>query len=146
MAQDEAGVRFVESTADVLTEERERTARGGAGGAPETLVVHFAQPLEDRGEFFGWVAERFQLPSYFGHNWDALEECWRDLGWILPVARVVLVFDILPLATQPQQQQLFFEILRTLVDDRQPAQLPRWELIVAARLRSAFERTWYRVP
>jgi RNAse (barnase) inhibitor barstar len=36
------------------------------------------------------VARAFQLPDYFGMNWDALDECLRDLSW-LPASGHLLV-------------------------------------------------------
>jgi len=62
------------------------------------LPVHFATPVtasalragaagalrEIRGwttedDLFRALAQALQLPDYFGHNWDALDECLRDV-------------------------------------------------------------------
>jgi len=140
------GVRFVESTADALHLDRPRGASPTEheSGAPAALVVHFTQSWNDREEFFRWVAERFSLPFYFGHNWDALEECWRDLGCFLSVDRVIVVFDSLPLAALPEEQRVLFDILRSLVDNVGSMNKPTWQLIVASSLRAAFEFAWRR--
>ena len=37
-------------------------------------------------------AAALQFPSYFGHNWDAFDECLHDLGW-LDANAYVLVFS-----------------------------------------------------
>lgn len=43
-----------------------------------------------REGLFVSLAESFRFPEYFGHNWDAVEECLGDLSW-LRATRFLLV-------------------------------------------------------
>src|SRR6516162_7921723 len=44
---------------------------------------------------FDEMAAALQFPSYFGENWNALDECLNDLEW-LPGDGYVLVFERAP--------------------------------------------------
>ncbi|WP_067450643.1 barstar family protein [Actinomadura macra] len=37
--------------------------------------------VRDKGAFLRLCAETFRFPSWFGGNWDALEDCLTDLSW-----------------------------------------------------------------
>ena len=48
--------------------------------------------IEEPRQLFAFLAEALGFPDYFGHNWDALDECLRDLSW-LPGTGYVLFVD-----------------------------------------------------
>ena len=66
---------------------------------------------------FGELAESLRFPDYFGENWNALEECIRDLSW-LPPGPVVLKHHDLPLAGDVASQKTYLSILRDAVEKR----------------------------
>lgn len=146
------GVRFVESTEEAIAAERDaeeaRSAESKGASLPRTArvrsrwLVHVPAGLDDRESFFRWAVAAFRLPGYFGHNWDALEECWRDLSWCEPVDRVVLVLDGLPLRLQPVEQRIFFDLLRERIDQGPVASSTAWEILVPESLRAEFLHVW----
>src|SRR5205823_4068342 len=38
--------------------------------------------LASKADLLRELAAAFAFPSYFGHNWDALVDCWSDLSWL----------------------------------------------------------------
>ncbi len=56
-------------------------------GAAEIAGIRVAavdgKAIEDKGDLLAAISDAFEFPDYFGGNWDALEECLRDLGgWL----------------------------------------------------------------
>ena len=58
-----------------------------------------------------WAAA-LQFPAYFGHNWDAFDECITDLWWLPPTRYLFIVTrsDLL-LTQEARDLTIFFEIL-----------------------------------
>jgi hypothetical protein len=59
-------------------------------------------------------ARALSFPDYFGHNWDALEECLADLDWLPAAGYVVVVSDAEQVLTKPDEEddyETFIEIL-----------------------------------
>jgi Barstar (barnase inhibitor) len=56
--------------------EEDLTDRGIA------LVLIEGDRITDGGELMDALAVGFSFPDYFGRNWDAVEECLRDLSWL----------------------------------------------------------------
>lgn len=48
--------------------------------------------IGDKAAFLAAAAEAMQFPAYFGHNWDAFEECVNDLSWV-PARGYALLYD-----------------------------------------------------
>jgi RNAse (barnase) inhibitor barstar len=46
--------------------------------------------VRDKRTLLERCEEEFALPSYFGHNWDALQDSLKDLSWV-PATRGYLV-------------------------------------------------------
>jgi hypothetical protein len=65
-------------------------------------------------ELFAELAEVLEFPDYFGHNWDALEECLADLEW-LPGKGYVLLFTEAELIL-PDDEDEFATFLEVLND------------------------------
>lgn len=61
-----------------------------------SLLKHFAQQL--------------RFPDYFGHNWDAFEECIRDLEWLPARGYVIVIVEADKLLSRSKPD------LRTFVD------------------------------
>lgn len=56
-----------------------------------------------------------RLPDYFGGNWDALDECIRDLSW-LPSGNVVLRHKDLPMPEDRASLSTYLAILKDAVE------------------------------
>jgi hypothetical protein len=80
------------------------------------------------------LARAFPLPAYFGHNWDALEECLLDLDW-LAEPEVALIHHDIPLAATPPDQRLYLHILAAAA-----AASPRLHVSFPAASRAAIEK------
>lgn len=62
---------------------------------------------------FAEFARTLEFPDYFGHNWDALEECLADLEWLPAKGYILLVTNaegVLP--EDEEEYETFLEILR----------------------------------
>jgi RNAse (barnase) inhibitor barstar len=70
-------------------------------------VVDIVDSFTTKQQLLDALAEGLQLPNYFGANWDALDECLRDLSW-LPERSIVIEHDSL--------SQLADDVLRTYLD------------------------------
>lgn len=79
------------------------------------LVVTLPASIRSKQKLLRILAQQFQFPAYFGHNWDALEECLRDLSW-LPVGNIEIRHHDLPLPPGSQDRQTYLQILQSAAE------------------------------
>jgi RNAse (barnase) inhibitor barstar len=61
---------------------------------------------------FTEFARALAFPDYFGHNWDALEECLADLEWLPAKGYILLITDAAHvLSDDDAEYETFLEIL-----------------------------------
>ncbi|HPR05272.1 MAG TPA: barstar family protein [Denitromonas sp.] len=69
----------------------ESEAIASAAQKRERRIVDVAlDGLTDKAQILDALAQRFDMPRWFGHNWDALYDCLTDLSW-LPAKGYVLI-------------------------------------------------------
>jgi RNAse (barnase) inhibitor barstar len=74
--------------------------------------------LSDRESLFRALSRELQCPSYFGHNWDALSDCLRDLSWIKRRRVAILHSDLPSLAAR--EVLIYLDVLAQAVRDWKP--------------------------
>lgn len=67
---------------------------------PSTLFAEFARALD--------------FPDYFGHNWDALEECLADFEWLHAKGYILVIHDAE--AVLPEDEEEYETLLEILSD------------------------------
>jgi RNAse (barnase) inhibitor barstar len=67
----------------------------------------------DKAALMQAARQAFELPAYFGENWDALTDCLMDLSWLSGLRWVLLASGLQRLwAQDPESYHTTLEILR----------------------------------
>lgn len=92
--------------------------------AEGALVVRIPAAARGKEKLLGALARKLRFPGYFGRNWDALEECLRDLSWIGGSGRVVIVHEGLPFSPSSPAMATYRDILADAVAAHRPGGSP----------------------
>jgi hypothetical protein len=79
-----------------------------------------------------------KFPDYFGWNWDALDECLRDLSW-LPPGRVILSHNDLPLASDVANVRAYVDIVSEAVQKMSKSKEHELIVLFPSSLREQIE-------
>ena len=71
--------------------------------------------IKSKTDLINALSSVLRFPDYFGGNWDAFEECIRDLSW-LPKGNVVLNHMDLPLSKDIMSLSTYLLILKNAVE------------------------------
>lgn len=90
--------------------------------------------ISNKAQFLQQCAEVMNLPDYFGHNWDAFEECLRDLDEI-PTPRHILLYDQPEHFAQnePKEWAIALDILQDTVEYLSGTNTPMYVLFHTAQ-------------
>jgi RNAse (barnase) inhibitor barstar len=105
-----AGVWFLPGNGDA------RAVQSAAKKARYTYVHIDGSKIERKEQLLNALATALRLPTSFGHNWDALEECLNDLEG--DGEGYVIYYDHIDglLGAHPDQFETLVEILRDAVE------------------------------
>jgi hypothetical protein len=106
----------------------------------DALIVHIPSAARGKRKLLGVLADRLKFPRYFGWNWDALEECLRDLSWLENVKQIAVVHESIPLSARGHQLSIYLSVLADAVAfRRQTAQSPSLVFVFPAEHRGQIE-------
>jgi RNAse (barnase) inhibitor barstar len=73
-------------------------------------LVRVPVGLRSKEKLLGIFAKTLEFPGYFGWNWDAFEECLRDLSWLPDNVTIVVVHEALPFG-ESENREIYLSIL-----------------------------------
>lgn len=104
-------------------------------------VVRIPAGLTRKRQLLATLAKSLRFPSYFGGNWDAMDECFRDLSWLANVKTLVLIHADLPCAANPATAATYLAILRDRLQDATANRRLQLRVIFPQAARPVLEAT-----
>src|SRR5262245_61999436 len=83
---------------------------GAKGQGRAALIVRIPRGIRSKEKLLAILADKLHFPRYFGYNWDALEECLRDLSWLPANQPVSIVHEDLPFG-EGENRATYLDIL-----------------------------------
>lgn len=73
--------------------------------------------LYNKQDVFQEFKDVFKIPSYFGYNWDALDECLNDLDWITADKYILIIKDFNNVKAQKKDIKLLIDIMLSVINE-----------------------------
>ena len=102
---------------------------GNQGQANAVYRAKVPAGIQSKAALLDALSDALCFPDYFGGNWDALDECIRDLSW-LPGGDVMLSHEDLPLSQDFASLSTYLSILKDAVE--------KWNATGERQLRVVF--------
>jgi barstar (barnase inhibitor) len=83
---------------------------------PAAIVVRIPRGIRSKKKLFAIYADKLRFPDYFGWNWDAFEECLRDLSWLPAGQAIIIVHEDLPFGAGGKSRGIYVDILCGALD------------------------------
>ncbi|MBI2836602.1 MAG: barstar family protein [Chloroflexi bacterium] len=76
------------------------------------LAVIEGSAIFNIDDLFSAFSRAYEFPSYFGRNWDALDECLNDLKWLKADSYVLVMRELVRARLSRENQLILLEILK----------------------------------
>jgi RNAse (barnase) inhibitor barstar len=81
----------------------------------DNTKIAIIKPINSVEDLFNELYNKLPLPSYFGYNWNALDECLSDLHWIKEKRLIILHEEKLNI---PQSDlDVYLDVLKVAVEN-----------------------------
>ena len=122
---------------DIYVEEIENLAPS------ENLVAIVPAGIRSREKLFSILSKALKFPSYFGRNWDALNDCLRDFSWTDIFQITVIHRDIPALGTDGTR--IYIETLADAIEDWKPGEDHQLSVVFPLSQKSCDFRGYFRI-
>ncbi|MBB2174276.1 barstar family protein [Gluconacetobacter asukensis] len=102
------------------------------------FVVFLPPHIETKSSLLNSLSSSFGFPKYFGFNWDALFDLFRDFSWI-SARNIVLVHVDLP-NLSPEEMKIYLRLLSDSVHDWRPDETHRFDVVFSEADKENIER------
>ena len=135
----------------LIVRDGESPERAVAAPPGFSMTVVRGSKCKNREGLFAEFARALSFPDYFGHNWDALEECLADLEWLPARGYVVIVTDAEQILTKDDEDYpTFIDILNDAgeswsgrrVDGAAQAGVPFHVVLVVSERHKSTRKSW----
>ncbi len=97
-----------------------------------TVFMVNIEAVKDKTDLLKQLQSGFDLPDYFGHNWDALEDCLTDLSWI--AQKEVWLIHNAELALEDHELEAYLSILKDVGEHWQQNETHNFTVILPSSL------------
>jgi len=106
---------------------------------PAGFVVKIPAEILSKSMLLTALGSGLRFPDYYGTNWDALEECIRDLSW-LPDHEIILYHVDLPLIDDPAAVKIYLSVLMDAIHKWSSESTHRLKVYFPSRIQTEVEK------
>ena len=108
---------------------------------PSAILVRLPPGIRSKEKLLAVFADKLRFPKYFGWNWDAFEECLKDLSWLPADQRVAIVHRDLPFGAGGKNREIYLNILASALAQLATTPARPLQIIWPAALRDQVSPT-----